>query len=386
MKKLMIMLVLMLAVVTAVSCGLAETATVTRYHVTEVGISVELDSDIPVYIIGDQEISEGYTKLGLTKESMDNLLTQYQMKLHALINGGAREVMLGSNLLPIEEFDNQDEAQLESMKDGIENQFTSMGAEVKDITYTDTGIGKALYIHFSSKVSVYAVYTTQYSIIKEGRMVNLRMVSYNTWPNREEEAWFLKVFNSLQWEAIPEAKATAAPEGNVTYHLEALKMSLELPAALPVYRYGDSEISDAYTSRGITKEALDNMMSSNFMYLHSFANNGTELFVISTESEDLMGTDVTEALMPLMLGSIKDALEAAGATVTANEIAETDLGKSFHTNFRITAGGLNQDCEQYVLLRPGSTVVVRLSNYSGGLTEEERALLLNTTNSIKWDD
>ncbi len=386
MKKFWIMaLALMLAAVLTAACGWAETASVTTYHMTDIGISVDLDSDIPVYRAGDQEISEAYTGLGFTKEYMDNLMAENKLSLHALIKKGSRELTINSVDPGIEDFDKQSEEALEVLRANTAAQFTAMGAEVRDSAYVDTGLGKALYIHYSYKSGIYTNHMIQYSVLKEQRMVNLRMSSYNGWPNREDEEWLLQVLNSLKWEKRDEAEVVL-PEGSVTYHVEGAKLSIELPAALPVYGRGDAEVNAQYKIRDINKQAMDQMMEENDIYLHSLINFGSELFVISAPLEAMVPEEVTEEERGEMLKMMKLELENAGTVVTGYDLVDTAPGRAFHFIFSIIVDGITQECEQYTLLRQGSIVNVRAVNYSGGLTGEEKALLLDAVNSIRWDE
>ncbi len=384
MRKAWIVAALVLAVVLAVSCGSAEEASVKTYKMAGTGVSVELDADIPVYMAGDQEISEAYTKLKLTKEYMDQLLAENMLNLHALVNNGSRELMINCVNIDIDDLGKLGEEELEALKGNTEAQFVNMGAEIRDSAYVETGVGRALYIHYSYKNGMYTSHVTQYSAIKEGRMVNVRMSSYNSWLNPTEEEWLLKVVNSLKWEEVPES-GTAVPEGNTTYHVEGAKLTLEIPTAVPVYCYGDEKVNEHYRARGISKEALDQMMGENGMYLHALVGYGSEMFVIASP----LGEDVPDVIADEeyqeMLAGMDQELESAGAKVTSSDLVDTAAGKAFHCIFRIEASGLNQECEQYALISGNSIVILRMSNYSGGLSENEKTLLLDATNSIVWD-
>ncbi len=386
MKKWMMTLALVLAALLMVSCCGAEAAVKTTYHLEDARMSLDLDSDIPVYIAGSEEIDEAYTKLGMTKEQMDNMLRSNAIIMHALINNGANEMMVSAAMVEELHLDDATAEEAQVLLDTIKAQFSNVGAEVTESNVVETEVGKALCFRYQFRSGMITQFTTQYSLMDHGRMANLRLSSYTGALTPAEEDWLLEVVNSVKWDdpslALPTPEATPIPEGNATYHLAEAKLTMELPARFPAYIYGSDTIGQAYLNRGITKSSLDGIMSANSMIFHSLVLESDEMIVTPAMEVG----ELTAEMEPEILEAFVGEFEALGASITEKEAVDTAAGRAFLIRYVIDMGTVSQYVTQYSVIHGTELVNLRLCSYTAVLNEEEEGILLDAVNSIVWDE
>ncbi len=390
MKRMTILLAMVLAIAMTFSCGLAEEKAMTTYHLEKVGVSFEMEADIPTFMVGDTELDSFFTKRGYTLENLEMALKSNAIDFLAMPYNGAVEFRLNGASLVETDLVNADAEKREEMLADIRTQYEALNATIKTIEVVELSTGPAFFIRYSENMGTMVQYTTQYTLLDSNRLVNLRLCSYNTWLSSTKEEWLKKVAESVKWDAVSEATVTAAPtaepEGNVSVRLEDLKLTVEIPARFPHYVYGDETISDYYSARGISKYYMDTLMEPNHMYMHALSSANSEMLFIGLPMDENETSQMTGEDMETAMAQMKLSFESAGATVTETVIVETRLGPAIHACYNIKTSGVTQYCEQYTIVGRWSMATVRIATYSGPATEEESKMLLDITESIRWDE
>lgn len=181
------------------------------------------------------------------------------------------------------------------------------------------------------------------------------------------------------------SSVTALAAETVTYELDALDMSIEIPGNYGTFTRDTPSNDSAYAQFGFTKEQVDGWLTEGNMYLNAIRLDGThEVNVTMIESplEDFI--QLSDTTLSTLASTWVDMAESAGLTYIKSEIHKHEQVKFVKAYISQPYNDQTVYGLQYYTVCNGQAINITMHSYAGELTEEDESELEDIVDSANF--
>ena len=189
-----------------------------RTHIVEeLGMSIKLPSNMVVFTRDIDENDPNLAAYGLTKNAMQQLMTDGNIYLNAWVEDASYEIIVTMIDSPLMDYNLYSNTILETLGTSLESEYRNAGIILESFELYQHGQAKFFVLNISQPNGNSTAYGLQYHTVYADKVINITLQSYEGEVDQDKKAILKDIVDGIEFNTDPQKKNETAPTDAFVY-------------------------------------------------------------------------------------------------------------------------------------------------------------------------